>query len=117
MIARVVDAPLPVPVPVPVPEHAVADKAPGALVSFATHVITALAEGFATPPDVHAVAMSRRIGLLGIGDVALAWAASAAHRGQAFAACAELVDEVKKQLPICKRQVFTDGEEEWVASP
>jgi molybdopterin synthase catalytic subunit len=42
---------------------------------------------------------------------------SAAHRGQAFAACAELVDEVKARLPIWKRQVFTDGAEEWVACP
>jgi molybdopterin synthase catalytic subunit len=55
--------------------------------------------------------------LLGIGDIALACAVSASHRGQAFAACAELVDEVKKRLPIWKRQVFTDGEEEWVACP
>ena len=53
----------------------------------------------------------------GIGDVALACAVSASHRGEAFAACAELVDEVKKRLPIWKRQVFTDGEEEWVACP
>ncbi len=53
----------------------------------------------------------------GIGDVALACAVSASHRGQAFAACADLVDEVKKRLPIWKRQVFTDGEEEWVACP
>jgi molybdopterin synthase catalytic subunit len=57
------------------------------------------------------------VGLLAIGDVALACAVSAAHRGQAFAACAELVDEVKARLPIWKRQVFTDGEEEWVACP
>jgi molybdopterin synthase catalytic subunit len=49
--------------------------------------------------------------------VALACAVSASHRGQAFAVCAELVDEVKKRLPIWKRQVFTDGEEEWVACP
>ena len=49
--------------------------------------------------------------------LALACAVSASHRGQAFAACAELVDEVKKRLPIWKRQVFTDGAEEWVACP
>ena len=83
----------------------------------AVDVIGELAEEFAARPDVHAVAVSHRIGLLGIGDVALACAVSASHRGQAFAACAELVDEVKKRLPIWKRQVFTDGEEEWVACP
>ncbi|MFP5355071.1 MAG: class II aldolase/adducin family protein, partial [Gemmatimonadota bacterium] len=43
-------------------------------------------------PDVHAVAVSHRIGLLGIGDVALACAVSTSHRAAAFAACAQLVD-------------------------
>ena len=72
---------------------------------------------FAARPEVHAVAVSHRVGLLGIGDVALACAVSTSHRGQAFAACAELVDEVKARLPIWKRQVFGDGDEEWVACP
>ena len=66
---------------------------------------------------VDAVAVSHRVGMLGIGDVALACAVSSSHRGQAFAACAELVDLVKERLPIWKRQVFTDGDEEWVACP
>lgn len=135
-LARVVDAPL------SVTEHedAVSDKRAGAVVSFcgvvrdhdggrgvteleyvghptAAAVIAEIAAEFAARDDVHAVAVSHRIGLLGIGDVALACAVSASHRGQAFAACAELVDEVKARLPIWKRQVFTDGEEEWVACP
>jgi len=136
VIARVVDAPL------SVTEHedAVADKTAGAVVSFAgvvrdhdggrsvteleyvghptaPEVLAELAAEFAARPEVVAVAVSHRIGLLGIGDVALACAVSAAHRGEAFAVCAELVDEVKKRLPIWKRQLFTDGEEEWVACP
>jgi molybdopterin synthase catalytic subunit len=136
LLARVVDAPL------SVAEHedAVADKAAGAVVSFAgvvrdhdggrsvteleyvghptaQQVLEELAQEFAARDDVRAVAVSHRVGLLGIGDVALACAVSSAHRGQAFAACAELVDEVKARLPIWKRQVFTDGAEEWVACP
>ena len=136
LIARVVDVPL------SVAEHedAVTDKAAGAVVSFAgvvrdhdggrsvteleyvghpsaQDVLALIAEEFAARPELHAVAVSHRIGMLGIGDVALACAVSAAHRGEAFTACADLVDEVKKRLPIWKRQVFTDGEEEWVACP
>jgi molybdopterin synthase catalytic subunit len=80
-------------------------------------VLADLAAEFAARPEVHAVAVSHRIGLLGIGDVALACAVSTAHRAAAFTVCAELVDEVKKRLPIWKRQVFTDGQEEWVACP
>ena len=83
----------------------------------AQDVLAGLATEFAARPEVHAVAVSHRIGLLGIGDVALACAVSTSHRAAAFTLCAELVDEVKKRLPIWKRQVFTDGEEEWVACP
>ena len=63
-----------------------------------------------------AVAVSHRIGLLRIGDVALAAAVSAAHRREAFAACIDLVDEVKRRLPVWKRQEFADGSDEWVGS-
>ena len=135
-LARVTDEPL----SVAAHEDAVAHPAAGATVSFAgvvrdhdggrsvteleyvghptaPELIAEIAAEFAARPDVQSVAVSHRVGLLAIGDVALACAVSAAHRGQAFAACAELVDEVKARLPIWKRQVFTDGEEEWVACP
>ncbi|HEY3262990.1 MAG TPA: molybdenum cofactor biosynthesis protein MoaE [Pseudonocardiaceae bacterium] len=69
------------------------------------------------PEGVRAIAVSHRIGPLAIGDVALACAVAAEHRAEAFAVCAELVDEVKRVLPIWKRQVFSDGTVEWVNSP
>ncbi len=47
-------------------------------------------------PGLRAVAVGHRVGLLAIGDVALGCAVAAEHRGQAFAACAELVEQVKK---------------------
>ncbi|SFW61689.1 molybdenum cofactor biosynthesis protein MoaE [Amycolatopsis australiensis] len=66
---------------------------------------------------VRAVAVSHRVGPLTIGDVALACAVAAEHRGQAFSACSDLVDEVKARLPVWKHQHFTDGTDEWVNSP
>ncbi|PXY37109.1 molybdenum cofactor biosynthesis protein MoaE [Prauserella endophytica] len=66
---------------------------------------------------LRAVAVSHRLGALEIGDVALACAVAADHRAEAFAACAELVDEVKARLPVWKYQKFTDGTDEWVNSP
>jgi molybdenum cofactor synthesis domain-containing protein len=75
------------------------------------------AEVAARHPEVQALAVSHRLGHLAIGDVALACAVAAAHRREAFAVCAELVDEVKAKLPIWKRQVFTDGTDEWVNCP
>lgn len=66
---------------------------------------------------VRAIAVSHRVGQLAVGDVALAVAVAAEHRGAAFAACADVVDEVKRRLPVWKRQTFTDGTEEWVNCP
>lgn len=120
-------------------EAAVADAAAGAVVSFggvvrdhddgrsvaeleyhchpsAAGVVAEVAADIAARPGVIAVAISHRVGMLAIGDVALAAAVSAAHRVDAFAACAALVDEVKKRLPVWKRQVFADGSDEWVGS-
>lgn len=62
------------------------------------------------------IAAAHRVGDLAITDVALACAVASAHRGTAFAACAELVDEIKARVPIWKEQGFTDGTTEWVAA-
>lgn len=65
-------------------------------------------------PGVIAAAALHRVGDLTIGDLAFVAAVSAAHRAEAFAACAWLVDEVKARLPVWKLQRFADGSEEWV---
>jgi molybdopterin synthase catalytic subunit len=83
----------------------------------ASDVISEIAQKYAESPDVIAVAVSHRVGTLAIGDTALVAAVSSAHRAEAFAICAQLVDEVKHRLPIWKRQVFADGSDEWVNCP
>ena len=80
----------------------------------AATVIAQVAHEVAARHHVIAIAVSHRIGALQIGDSALVAAVSAAHRGEAFAACADLVDEVKHRLPVWKHQVFSDGSDEWV---
>jgi molybdopterin synthase catalytic subunit len=55
---------------------------------------------------VHAV---HRVGVLRVGDVAVACAASAPHRDEAFRACRLLIDEIKARLPIWKREHGPDG--------
>lgn len=60
------------------------------------------------------VAAVHRIGDLRIGDVALFAAASAGHRAEAFQACELLVEEIKRGVPIWKRQHYDDGVSEWV---
>jgi molybdopterin synthase catalytic subunit len=83
----------------------------------AEQVLTDIAEEFANDPEVLALAVSHRSGALAVGDAALVAAVATAHRGEAFAICARLVEEVKHRLPIWKRQVFADGSDEWVNCP
>ncbi|SDD27627.1 molybdenum cofactor biosynthesis protein MoaE [Actinokineospora iranica] len=136
LLAEVSDAPITVEEHAALVEHAAA----GAVVTFAgvvrdhdhgrgvrgldyeghptaKDVIAEVAEDIARADGVRALAVTHRVGRLAIGDVALACAVSAEHRGQAFAACARLVDEVKARLPIWKHQMFTDGTDEWVNCP
>jgi molybdopterin synthase catalytic subunit len=60
------------------------------------------------------VAAVHRVGALEIGDTALVAAVAAPHRREAFEACAELVELIKRRVPIWKRQRFGDGVSEWV---
>jgi molybdopterin synthase catalytic subunit len=83
----------------------------------AGEVLAEIADRFAADPEVHAIAVSHRVGRLAVGDIAIVAAVSTMHRGKAFEVCAQLVDEVKHRLPVWKRQVFADGSDEWVNCP
>jgi molybdopterin synthase catalytic subunit len=61
------------------------------------------------------VAIVHRTGVLQVGEVAVVIAASAPHRAEAFTACQQAIDRLKQEVPIWKKEVFTDGEE-WVGS-
>jgi molybdopterin synthase catalytic subunit len=61
-----------------------------------------------------ALAAVHRTGPLAVGDLAVVVAASAAHRAEAFAACRALIDTLKAQVPIWKREEFRDGSHTWV---
>ena len=61
-----------------------------------------------------AVALEHRIGTLQVGDVAVAVAAAGAHRDEAFAACRYVIEEVKRRVPIWKREYYADGTVGWV---
>ncbi|WP_406294963.1 molybdenum cofactor biosynthesis protein MoaE [Embleya sp. NBC_00888] len=68
----------------------------------------------AEDPDILAVAALHRVGDLVVGDTAIAVAVATAHRAQAFAACRELVERIKHEVPIWKQQTYTDGTRGWV---
>lgn len=57
---------------------------------------------------------AHRTGALKIGDAAFLVVAASAHRADAFAACSDLADAVKAQVPIWKEQTRLDGSTDWV---
>jgi molybdopterin synthase catalytic subunit len=67
--------------------------------------------------EVNAVVAVHRVGRLGLGDAAVIVATAADHRGEAFAASRDLIDELKATVPIWKHQTFDDGSDEWVGTP
>jgi molybdopterin synthase catalytic subunit len=80
-------------------------------------VFSEIADEVAASYPVSALAAVHRVGELKVGDIAVVVAAAAPHRGEAFAACRRLIDELKIRAPIWKHQRFDDGGEEWVGSP
>lgn len=65
-------------------------------------------ELIAATPELRVFATHRH-GPLQVGDVAVVCAVSAPHRGEAFAGCRRLIDEIKARLPIWKREHGPDG--------
>jgi molybdopterin synthase catalytic subunit len=59
-------------------------------------------------------AIEHRLGHLELGEISIALAVSCPHRGQAFEAGKWLIDELKVQVPIWKKENWSDGSTEWV---
>ncbi len=60
------------------------------------------------------VAVEHRVGALAIGEVSVGIAVSSPHRGESYDASRYVIEEIKKRLPIWKREGFLDGERSWV---
>ncbi|MGB5350136.1 MAG: molybdenum cofactor biosynthesis protein MoaE [Polyangiales bacterium] len=60
------------------------------------------------------IAAVHRVGELGVGDVAVCVAASAAHRDDAFTACRKAIDRIKESVPLWKKEWGPDGQAHWV---
>jgi molybdopterin synthase catalytic subunit len=61
------------------------------------------------------MAIVHRLGPVKIGEASVIIAVSSAHRDAAFAACRYAIEEIKKTVPIWKREVF-EGGEVWIGT-
>src|SRR5687768_9115605 len=60
------------------------------------------------------VTLRHRLGDLAIGDVAVAVVAAGGHRDEAFAASRYVIEELKRRVPIWKKETYLDGMSHWV---
>ncbi len=63
---------------------------------------------------VDEVRVLHRIGTLEVGEAAVAIAVSSAHRAEAFQACRFVIEEIKRKVPIWKKEIFENGSGEWI---
>jgi molybdopterin synthase catalytic subunit len=60
------------------------------------------------------IAVRHRLGNVPVGEASIAIAAAAPHRAQAFEACRYVIEEVKRRIPVWKKELRVDGSEVWV---
>jgi molybdopterin synthase catalytic subunit len=65
---------------------------------------------------VGGVYLHHRLGRLEIGEVSVVAVAASPHRAEAYAASRHLIERLKADVPIWKKEVFVDGSE-WVGAP
>jgi MoaE-MoaD fusion protein len=84
-----------------------------AYVDMAEERMTALAQEALERHGLCAVAVEHRVGDVPLSEPSVIVAVSAPHRGEAFAGARELIDRVKAEAPIWKKEI-EGGEERWV---
>ena len=61
------------------------------------------------------VLAEHRVGRLAVGEAGVAIAAGAPHRAEAFEACRYVIEEIKRRLPVWKREHYVDGDSAWLS--
>ncbi|PYP60799.1 MAG: molybdenum cofactor biosynthesis protein MoaE [Gemmatimonadetes bacterium] len=60
------------------------------------------------------IAVRHRLGTIPSGEASIAIAVAAPHRAEAFEACRFVIEEVKRRIPVWKKELRVDGTETWV---
>lgn len=66
---------------------------------------------------VRRVCIHHRLGTVPLAEASVVVGVSTPHRAEAFEACRWLIDTLKRQVPIWKREHYRDGHTEWVEGP
>jgi molybdopterin synthase catalytic subunit len=60
------------------------------------------------------IVVEHRTGDLALGEVSVGIAVSHAHRGPAYEASRYVIEQLKRRVPVWKKEEYTDGTREWV---
>lgn len=74
-----------------------------------------LADSCADRWDVRRLVLLHRLGVVPITEASVVIGVATPHREGAFSACRFLIDTLKQQVPIWKKEIFADGSTEWVS--
>ena len=80
----------------------------------AHHVLEEIVDEAARAAGTDRVAALHRVGELAVGEVSVAIAVSSPHRAESYDASRYIIEEIKKRLPVWKKERYSDGAEEWV---
>ena len=76
--------------------------------------IASLIEDVRARFPVRSVLVRHRVGEIPVGDISLLVVVSSAHRRAAFDACQAIIDDVKRRVPIWKKEYYEDGTAKWL---
>lgn len=79
----------------------------------AVDVLRAIAGEAADRAGSDRVAVVHRVGELDVGEVSVAIAVSTPHRAESFDAARYVIEEIKKRLPVWKKEHYADGASTW----
>lgn len=82
--------------------------------AMAADVLDDIAWETAEETGVGRIHVSHRTGELEIGEVSVAIAVSSPHREEAYRASRRIIEEIKRRLPVWKKEFYTDGDAGWV---
>ena len=80
----------------------------------AAQVLSEIVEEAARAAGTDRVAAVHRIGELKVGEVSVAIAVSSPHRAEAYEASRYVIEEIKKRLPVWKKERYTQGDTRWL---
>lgn len=76
--------------------------------------LSAIIQEASEQTSVERIAAVHRLGTLAIGEISVAIAVSSPHRGPAFDAARYVIEQIKKRLPVWKREHYVDRPPEWL---